>query len=143
MRGGIPEGAERMQGCNGFLAFFGCIDTLGFIDDDDGVCRLDEFDWAVSGHPVMGAVDNVGLVFLVRVGKALAKRIDVDDHNLDIITGGKIAHLAEFLRVVNEIVKRDVFIEPLEMGFRHLERFVDAFLDGHRGHHNDKLGKAV
>jgi hypothetical protein len=63
----------------------------------------------------MGPVDDIGLVFLFRIGKALPESIDIDHHDLDIRAGGKISDIRQFAGIIDKIIKADIFIQFPEM----------------------------
>ena len=56
---------------------------------------------------------------------------DCHHHDLNVWTGGEVAHLAELRGVVKEIVEWCVGVEAAEMLLGHLEHFVHALLDCH------------
>jgi hypothetical protein len=78
-------------------------------------------DWAPDArHPVVLPVDDVELFQLVLghlrgllVGDILLERLDVDDHDLNLVAGRKLPHLAEPFRVVDEVVERNILVERL------------------------------
>ena len=139
----VAEGAQRIQRSEGLGALLGRVDALRLVDDDDGVGRLNELDGLGARHAVVRSVDDVGLRLLAGVGEAAPEGVDVDDHDLDAVAGGEVPDLAELLGVVDEVVEADVVVEPLEVLLGHLERLVDALLDGDGGHDDDELGEAV
>lgn len=71
--------------------------ALWFINYDYRVGGLNKFNGFATGHPVMGAVYDIGLIFLCGIGETFHEGVNVYYHYLDIIIGGKAPHLAQLL----------------------------------------------
>src|SRR6056297_498264 len=117
MGSGVPKSAKRVERLYCFLALFGSIYTLGFIDDDYWISFLDELNRPCSSHPVMGTMDDIGFVLLLRIFETFTKGIDIYNHDLDIIVGGEAPYLTEFLGFIDEVVVLDVVVESFEVLF--------------------------
>ena len=145
MGGGV---AQRTHGVERSHCLFGgrralALHRLGLVHDDEGVRLFYQVDGTAPVELVVLAVDDVGLALLVRVVKALAEGVDVDDHDGDVVADRKGAHLLELVAVIDKIVVDGVVVEIFKMFLRDLQGFVHALLDGNAGHNDDKLGKAV
>ena len=108
--------------------------ALGFIDDNDRVCVLNKAHSRFTVEPILRLIDDV-LRFL--------ESVDVNNHHFDIGTGGKLPHVGQLGRVVDEVPAWHVVVLQAEMLLRDLKGFVDALPDGHRRHHDNKLGESV
>ena len=78
------------------------VHALRLVDDDDGVGGLNELDGPAARHAVVLAVDDIELLQLVLghlrkvfVGNILLKGLDVDDHDLNLVAGRELPHLAK------------------------------------------------
>jgi hypothetical protein len=67
----VPQRAKRVQRLNRVLTLGRGGDALWFVDNDDRIGGLNELDWLVTRHSVVGPMDDICLVFFVRVIEAL------------------------------------------------------------------------
>lgn len=132
--GGVPQHTQGIERGNGFLGLGGVVYALGFIDDNDRVCVLNKAHSRFTVEPILRLIDDV-LRFL--------ESVDVNNHHFDIGTGGKLPHVGQLGRVVDEVPAWHVVVLQAEMLLRDLKGFVDALPDGHRRHHDNKLGESV
>ncbi len=58
------------------------------------------------------------------------KRLDVDDHNLDLVADGKLSYLRQILGVVDKIVKRNIIVQAHQMITHQFDGGQDAFANG-------------
>ena len=89
---------------------------------------------AVAIQPILGLIDDVLCLF---------ECIDVDDHNLDVCAGSKLAHIRQLGGVVDKVPAGHVVILQTKMLLSHLKGLIHTFPDSHRGNDDDKLGKTV
>ena len=134
MGSGVPQHAQGIQRGNGFLGLGGVVHALGFVDDDDGVGVLDEAHGSFAIEPILGLIDDI---------LRLLEGVDVNNHHFDVGAGGELPHIGQFGRVVDEVAARHVVILQAEMLLSDLKGLVNTLPDGHRRHHNDKLGESV
>jgi hypothetical protein len=117
------------------------------------VARIKSMGFSPPVFSLAGAIHDVlrfrppgGLVRLLHPGLLfVAEFVDGADrhhHDLDLRAGGEVAHLAQLGRVVEEEVEGRARVEPLQMIGGGLKGVIDAFLDRHRGHHDDEFGEA-
>ena len=132
--GRIPQHTQGMQGGNGLLGLGGVVYALGFVNDDDRVCVLDEPHGRLAAQLVLGLVDDV---------LRLLKGIDVDDHHFNVGAGGKLAHIGQLGGVVDEVPTGYIVILKAEMLLGNLEGLIHALPNGHRRHHDNELGEAI
>ena len=64
-------------------------------------------------------------------------------HDLNLRAGSKVTDITQLGRVVDEEVEWSARVKGFQVVGGGLDCVVNAFLDCHRGHHNDELGKAV
>ena len=88
-------------------------------------------------------MDDVGLVLLLRVIKALAEGGDIEDHDGDVVVDGKGAHILWPAAVVDVGIIHHAFIDGLEVLPGDLQGLGYTLLDGDAGHHDDELLEAV
>ena len=82
VRGGVAQGAERIERLDRLLGLVGGVHALRLVDDDDGPRRLDELDGLAAGELVALLVDDVALLLFLGAGEVLAEGVDVDDQDL-------------------------------------------------------------
>ena len=63
----------------------------------------------------MRTVDNVRLVLFFRIGEAFSESIDIDHHDLNVRTGGKVSYVGKLAGVIDKGIKRHIFIELFKM----------------------------
>lgn len=143
VRRGVAEDSERRERCDGLFRLRRRIDGLRLVDDDDGMRGGDELDGLAAVQPVVGAVDDICLVFCGRIGEAAAESVDVDDHDLHGVARRKRADFVEFRAVVDECIIRQVVVEVRKMVARDLDGFPDALFDGEVRHDDDEFREAV
>ena len=126
-----------MHGFKCFLAFpfEAAVDALRLVHDQDGPGSFYQVDGLFTAGFFAVLVEVVDILFVDGTHRY--------HHNLNIRAGGKVAYLAQLGRVVDEVVERHAGIEALEVLFGDLQSLVHTLLDGHRGHHDHELGKAV
>ena len=123
--GGIAQCAQRVHRIQRFLAtaFQAAVHALRFIHDDDRPGGLDQ----VNGLLATGL-----LALLVEVVHILlVDGAHRHHHDLDVGTGGEVAHRPGLTRVVQEVIERHARVESLEVLLGDLQGFVNAFLDRH------------
>jgi len=155
--GRVAQRAQRVHTRHGLLAapVDTTVHTLWLVHDHDRPRGAHQVDGLLAAGLLAGAVHHVlALLAAQRLvglfgGSLLlvAELVDGahrDDHDLQIGAGGKVAHMAQPGRVVlEELVALGAGVQRLEVLSRNLQRLVDAFLDGHRRHHDHELGEAV
>ena len=137
MGGRITQRAKRIHLAKSALASAGkaAIDALRLINDQDRARGTDQIDGPFSAGLLAVLVEVVDVL--------LVDGADGHHHDLDVRAGGEIAHLTELGGIIEEIIVGLARIEPLEMLLSDLQRFVDAFLDRDRGHHDHEFGEAI
>ena len=105
--------------------------------------RTDKLDGLHTTEFVVGSVDQVGFGLFIRIGKAFAEGVNIDHHDLNVIIGGKAANLVRLLRIVDKVIVLNVVVLLFKVLLGNLQRLVHPFLNGHRWHHNNKLGEAI
>ena len=150
VRRAVAQRRHRIEIADRAARFLGRIHALRLVDDDDGVGGLNELDRPPPRHAVVLAVDDVELLQLVLghlrqvfVGNILLEGLDVDDHDLNLVAGRELPHLAEPLRVIDEVIERRLVVERLEMLLRHVDALEHAFADGDARHDDDEFPEAV
>ena len=143
VRGRVAQRAERIQRLDRLLRLVGGIHALRLVDDDDGPRRLHELDRLAAGELVALLVDDVALLLRLGAGEVLAERVDVDDQDLQRVAGRELAQPVDPLRVVDEVLERQVVVERAEVLGGDLDVLQHAFADGHARHHDDELLEAV
>ena len=131
---GVPQNTQGVQCGNGFLGLGGVVHTLGFVNDDNGMGVLDESHGRFTIEPILGLIDDV-LRFL--------EGVDVNNHHFDVGAGSELPHIRQLGRVVDEVPARHIVILQAKMLFGDFKGLVDTLPDGHRRHHDDKLGKPI
>ena len=106
----VPQNAQWFQGCDSFLGLWRVIHTLRLVDDNNGMGVLDVPHSAVAIELVLCLIDDV-LRFL--------ECVDINDHNLDVRTGSKLAHIGQFGGVVDKIPTRNIVILQTKMLLGH------------------------
>ena len=91
----------------------------------------------------MGTVDNVRLVFLFRIIETFSEGINIDNHDLNIRTGGKVSYIGKFAGVIDKIVETDILIKLTKMVHRDLQRLIHPFFNGDGRNNNNELGEAI
>ena len=119
------------------------VHALRLVDDDDGPRRLHELDRLAAGELVALLVDDVALLLVLGAGEVLAEGVDVDDENLQRVAGGELPQPVDPLRVVDEVLERQVVVERAEMLGGDLDVLQHAFADGNARHNDDELLEAV
>ena len=137
VRGRIAQRTQRVHILQRLAPFaaIAAIDALRLVHDEDGPHLPDEVNWLGTAGFFTVFVNN-------RVVLA-NNRLHRHHHHLNGGAGSKVAHLAQLARVVQKEVHRHPGIQAPEMLLRDLQRLVNALFDGHRGHDDDELGKAV
>ena len=106
MRRRIAQGAERIQGTDGFLCLVRAVHALRLVNDDNRIGRANEFN-RLAPRQFVGLFENdVALLLVFSAGEILAERINVDDENLNLVADRELAQAVHFLRVVNEFAVR-------------------------------------
>ena len=145
MGSGVAQGTQGVQRCHRLLggrrSF--ALYALRLVHDNHRVGLLDQADRTHPVELVDGPVDDIGLVFLLRVIKALSESGDVDDHDGNVVIDGKGAHFLRFAAVVDVGVVDHIVIDGLEVFLGDLQGLGHALLDGDAGHHDDELLEAV
>ena len=145
MGSGVAQGTQGVQ--RGHRLLRGrcslALHALGLVHDDHRVGLLDQADRAHAVELVNGPVDDIGLVLLVGVVKALAEGGDVDDHDGDVVVDGKGAHFFRLAAVVDVGVVDHIVVDGLEVFPGNLQGLGHALLDGDAGHHDDELLETV
>ncbi len=115
MRCRIAQGTQRVHRTERFLAatFQTPIHALGLIHYENRARGLDK----VYGFLAAGFLR----VLIEVVDVFLVDRSHSHHHDLNVGAGSEVAHLAEFARVVEKVLKRDVGIECAEMVLHDLE----------------------
>ena len=95
----VAEGAEGVHRCQGLFAasLQAAIDTLRFVDDQDGAGGPDQVDRFLAAGLLVRLVDVVDI--------SLVDGADRHHHDLDLGAGGKVADLTELGRIVEEVVE--------------------------------------
>ena len=137
MGSGVAQRAERVHGIKRLLAtaFQAAVHALRFVHDDDRAGCLDKVDRLLAAGFLALFVEVVHIL--------LVDGTHCHHHDLNVGAGGEVAHRPGLARVVQEVIEGHSRVEPLEVLLSDLQGFVNAFLDGHRRHHDDELGKAV
>ena len=117
----ITQCTHGVKRGDGFFTLIGGVNALRFIDNHNRVGLLDKFNRLGTGHAVVCAVNDVGFVLLLRVGKAFPECIDIDHHNLYIRAGRKVTHIRQLTGIVSEIVKGNVFVQLFKMSRRNFQ----------------------
>ena len=137
VRGRIAQRAQRVHRSQCLLApaFQAAVHALRLVHDEDGPGLPDEVNRLFTAGLFAVFVEVVDILFVDGAHR--------HHHHLNGAAGGKVAHLAQLARVVQKEVHRHPGIQAPEMLLRDLQRLVHALLDGHRGHDDDELAKAV
>ena len=129
MGGRITQRKQGIEGFNRITRFGGGIHRLRFVDNDNGVGFGNQFNRALPFESVIGTVNDIRFVFFFRVGKAFTKRLNVNDHNLNMARFGKVTHLLQIGRIINKSIASGILIKLSKMFFGHLNRLVHAFFN--------------
>ena len=135
--GRVAQGAQRLHRVQRGLARAAeaAVHALRLVHDDYRPRGANQVDGLLPAGLLAVLVEVVHLLLVDGAYR--------DHHDLDGGAGGEVAHLAQLAGVVQEEVHRHAGIDALEVLLGDLQRLVDAFLDGHRRHHDDELGEAV
>ena len=100
---------------------------------------LYELNGSPASHAVMGTV-NIFAFFFFWICETSAEGVNVYHHDLNGVTGGKIALPELASRTRNS--QRIRFIKPFS-DLQSSARLVGPFLDSHRWHNNNEFGKPI
>ena len=99
MRRAVAQRHHGIEIADRALRLLRRVHALGLVDDDDGVGRLNELNRAAPRHVVALPVDDIELLQLILghlrklfVGNILLKRLDVDDHYLNLVAADELPH---------------------------------------------------
>ena len=134
MCGRITQDAHGIERSNRFLGFRRIIDALRFIDDNDRVRILNEAHGRLAAEPVLRLIDDVF---------RLLERVDIDDHDLNIRAGRKLADVGKLRRLIDKEPAGHVIILKAEMLSCDLKGFMNTLANRHRRHNDDELREPI
>src|ERR1022692_4315621 len=140
MRGRIAQSAQGVQRLDRFLRSLGVVDGLRFIDYYDRSGGLYVLDWLPAGETVALLIHDVAFALVIGAHEILAKRIIIDDRNLDCIRGCELAQEVHSLGVVHKILEWGIVVEYTAMFRRDLEVLQHALADRNTRHYDHELG---
>ena len=150
VRRAVAQRHQRIKAANGAPRLPGAVRALRLVDDDDRANCSDEFNRSPSGHAIVLAVDDIELLQFVlghlrqcSAGNILPERLDVDDHDLNLVAHRELAQSSESSRVVDEMLEGRILVERLEMLLHHFDALEHALADGDARHHNDEFLESV
>ena len=134
-RSRIANRTQRIQGLHRLHVCIGADGGLRLVNHDNGLGFAHQ-------------INRLGLAeFLVVVAinqvQVILEGLDGHDHNLNIITRGKVADFLNMFAVIDKSIIIHIAVKPAEMFTGYLDGLLHTFLDGYARHNDDEFGKAI